>query len=293
MKATEINIRDPFVLAEDGTYYLYGTRGETCWMEGTGFDCYVSADLGNWEGPIEVFHKPEGFWADRNCWAPEVHRYRGSYYLFATFKSSTCHGGTAILKADSPLGPFKEYSLRQVTPLEWECIDGTFGVDQDGRPYMIFVHEWVQTTDGEICALPLTEDLKAAAGSPVLLFRGSEAPWARYRLDSKRPGYNYVTDGPFLHRSQSGQLMMIWSGFGAEGYAEAVAVSEDGRICGKWRQEETLLFSKDGGHGMIFRDFRGRLLLTLHTPNTHLEEHPVFYELKEEGGLRVSRKLEL
>lgn len=30
-KTSEINIRDPFVLPWDGKYYLYGTRGETCW----------------------------------------------------------------------------------------------------------------------------------------------------------------------------------------------------------------------------------------------------------------------
>lgn len=68
MKNTEINIRDPFVLAENGTYYMYGTRAATCWMAATGFDCYVSEDMENWDGPYEVFRKPEDFWADMNCW---------------------------------------------------------------------------------------------------------------------------------------------------------------------------------------------------------------------------------
>ena len=27
MKLYDIHIRDPFILAEDGKYYLYGTRG--------------------------------------------------------------------------------------------------------------------------------------------------------------------------------------------------------------------------------------------------------------------------
>ena len=31
MKFCDINIRDPFVLVENGRYYLYGTRGETAW----------------------------------------------------------------------------------------------------------------------------------------------------------------------------------------------------------------------------------------------------------------------
>ena len=85
MKTSEIHVRDPFVLPYDGKYYLYGTRGPTCWGEADGFDCYISEDLENWTGPTEVFHKPEGFWADLNCWAPEVHKYHDQYYMFATF----------------------------------------------------------------------------------------------------------------------------------------------------------------------------------------------------------------
>ena len=46
----DINIRDPFVLYEDGTYYMYGTRGSEAWTDkSTGLDVYVSNDLENWE----------------------------------------------------------------------------------------------------------------------------------------------------------------------------------------------------------------------------------------------------
>lgn len=173
MKNTEINIRDPFVLAENGTYYMYGTRAATCWMAATGFDCYVSEDMENWDGPYEVFRKPEDFWADMNCWAPEVHKYQGAYYMFATFKDSSVHGGTAILKSESPLGPFVMHSDRQITPKDWECIDGTFYVSPDGKPYMVFVHEWVQISDGSICAVELNldfEGIKKEAGVHYIQF---------------------------------------------------------------------------------------------------------------------------
>ena len=51
MQTDQINIRDPFVLAYQGTYYLYGTRGETCWGPADGFDVYTGRDLKSWEGP--------------------------------------------------------------------------------------------------------------------------------------------------------------------------------------------------------------------------------------------------
>ena len=155
MKHSEINIRDPFVLVSEDKYYLYGTRGATCWGEATGFDVYVSRDLENWDGPFVCFENDGTFWADRNYWAPEVHAYKGAYYMFASFKNASVRRGTAILRADSPMGPFKPHSDGCITPKDWECLDGTLYVSRDGRPYMVFCHEWVQIGDGEIWAIML------------------------------------------------------------------------------------------------------------------------------------------
>ena len=85
MKKEEINIRDPYVLVHDNKYYMYGTRAATCWGKADGFDVYVSEDLEEWSGPVEIFKRPEGFWADQNFWAPECIFYAGSFYLITTF----------------------------------------------------------------------------------------------------------------------------------------------------------------------------------------------------------------
>ena len=119
MKLSDINIRDPFVLVDGGKYYLYGSRGQTASGIATGLDVYVSEDLVEWSDPIEAFTKPTDFWADRDFWAPEVHCYRGSYYMFVSFRSETAERGTQILKASSPLGPFLPHSNGPVTPREW------------------------------------------------------------------------------------------------------------------------------------------------------------------------------
>jgi hypothetical protein len=44
-----------------------------------------------------------------------------------------------------------------------------------------------------------------------------------------------------------------------------------------------VLFGKDGGHGMIFRDFSGDLLLSLHQPNGGNRERAHLFNLKEDG----------
>jgi len=288
MHLSDINLRDPFVLVHDGAFYLYGTRGATCWGPADGFDVYVSRDLERWDGPFECFHNDGSFWADRNYWAPEVHPYRGAFYMFASFKSNDRRRGTAILRAETPLGPFAPWSDGPVTPAEWECLDGTFFVDDRERPWMIFCHEWVQVGDGTVCAMPLSDDLRAPAGAPRVLFSGSDAPW-RKRMHHSSGVEGYVTDGPFLWRLRDGRLLCLWASFSDEGYTEALAASESGGIEGPWKQLEPL-FMRDGGHGMLFNGPDGILRLTLHSPNEHLMERPRFYEVEEaEGTLRLKQ----
>lgn len=284
LKTTDIHIRDPFIvpIAAEQQYYLYGTTGAEAWTNSaSGIDYYTSPDLQNWEGPFPAFRPPAGFWSDRNFWAPEVHFYHGAYYLFATFKAEGVCRGTQILKAASPQGPFVPISDGPVTPRDWECLDGTLFVDDDDQPWIVFCHEWVQVGDGEICALRLSDDLTSAVDQPRLLFHASEASWA-LELNSKgRKGY--VTDGPFLYRLGSGELLMLWSSFGTGGYTVGVARSASGDITGPWEQLAEPLYAGDGGHCMVFRTFDEQLLLTYHRPNASPNERPYFLPVRENG----------
>ncbi|WP_438446975.1 glycoside hydrolase family 43 protein [Gorillibacterium sp. sgz5001074] len=284
----DIQIRDPYVVPADteGKYYLFGSTDKNIWGPGTGFDGYVSKDLEHWEGPYPVFRPEEGFYAERNFWAPEVYAYGGRYYMFATFRRRDNDLlGTAVLAADSLLGPFHPWSDGPVTPKEWSSLDGSLYVDDESQAWMVFCHEWQQVADGEVCAVRLTADLREAVGEPVQLFRASQAPWptpfvsARYQRDN-----NYVTDGTFMYRAANGHLLLLWASFIHGTYALGVARSESGRLAGPWVHEEKSLFSADGGHAMIFRTFGGRLMLAVHTPNKTPDERALFVELEEQDG---------
>jgi len=285
----EIQIRDPYVLTvpDEGAYYLFGSTDADIWHPpGVGFDCYRSTDLVHWEGPIEAFRPPAGFWSDRDFWAPEVHPDQGRYVMFATFTAEGARRGTQILVADRPEGPYTPWSDGPVTPRDWECLDGTLFVDDAGDPWIVFCHEWVQVMDGEILAQRLTADLRAATGEPLLLFRASSAPWARRVPHPRVPPEEsaFVTDGPFLHRLADGGLIMLWSSFGTSGYAMGIARSESGGIQGPWIQQAEPIWAADGGHGMVARTLDGGLLLTLHQPNDSPHERAVFRDLVEADG---------
>ena len=282
LKTTDIHIRDPFVLpvTTEQQYYLYGTTGPESWTSSaSGIDYYTSPDLENWQGPFPAFRPPTGFWADRNFWAPEVHLYRGRYYMFASFKAEGICRGTQILAADSPQGPFLPLSDKPVTPHDWECLDGTLYVDAHNQPWMVFCHEWVQVGNGEICALRLSPDLVTAAEAPQLLFQASAAPWAQEINSKGRKGY--VTDGPWLHRLASGELLMLWSSFGTGGYTVGSAKSASGEILGPWQQMPDPLYVGDGGHCMTFCTFDGQPHLAFHRPNPSPDERPYFVPLRE------------
>ena len=276
LKREEIRIRDPFILSdmEDGCYYMYGTTAldiGTLAAKNT-FSVYKTYDLENFEEPKIIFDGSEiGFWADRDFWAPEVHKFNGRYYLFGSFKADGQCRATQILVCDTPDGKFVPVSDKPATPKGWECLDGTFFVE-DGTPYIIFSHEWCQVKDGEIWAMPLKDDLTASAGDPVMLFKASDNKNVS-ELGGVAPG-NYVTDGPFLYREE-GKVKMIWSSFYNNRYL--VLDAEADSLLSEWRHGGSR-FDFDGGHAMLFETLDGKRMISLHRPNTANDERAFFYE---------------
>lgn len=288
MKLNEINIRDPFILPYESKYYLYGTRVKiteaypTRWGEQHGFDVYVSEDLENWSEPKAVFEKNEGFWGEEEFWAPEVYPLGGKFYMFATFKAEGRNMATHILVCDTPDGTFIPVSKEPATPAEWRSLDGTLYVDKNGKPHMIFCHEWKQIGNGTVCEIELSEDLSRPVSEPRLLWSATDYKAVRTVREGQQC---YVTDGPFVHRCQDGTLLCIWSSFNKDGYAQLMSVSDNGDISGNWTVLQEPLSPEIGGHGMIFRDFDGNLQFVMHSPNTKTLERPTITPLFEENGL--------
>lgn len=286
MKRNEINIRDPYVLVSGGKYYLYGTDSATCWSPADHFCCYVSQDLAEWEGPVEIFRKPESFWADRCYWAPECYEREGKFYLVTTLGGENTKKGVHLLVADAPTGPFS-YACR-LTPEDWCCIDGTLYFPQQGCPWLIFSHSFEDDGCQDMCAVALRDDLLGPVENPIVLFRVSDAPWAVpvpfAKAEFGMDGDIYFSDGPCALPLNTGALAIIWSGWGAQGYAVGVAVSDSGRITGPWRQEPIPLVPGNAGHGMVFTALDGKRYYALHSPNDKYLERPIFRELTEADG---------
>ena len=271
MKKADIRIRDPFILVDNGFYYMYGTTNLKDGPDAKNiFSVYTSKDLEEFDGPYVIFDgAKERFWATQDYWAAEVWKYNGKYYLFGSFKSENHRRATQILVSDSPIGPFKAFSDNAITPAKWECLDGTLWIEKD-VPYMVFCHEWTQCKDGEILAVELSKDLDEIVGTPFLLFKASDNP---YVTSIHADGYSgKVTDGPFLF-SEEGINKLIWSSF-CEGRYSILEATADS-IKGPWTHYKSR-FDFDGGHAMVFTDLNGQKYVSLHSPNTAMQERATF-----------------
>jgi beta-xylosidase len=308
---SDIPAHDPFVFADsrNGFYYLYtGGSPRIHGMESYGVLTYKSTNLTEWEGPYIVFTVPEGCWAhpQHGAWAPEVHAYKGRYYLFVTLHNndkrlegepiqgfSKHWRGSVIAVSDSLEGPFQLLNEEShVLPETMMTLDGTLYVDEDEIPWMVYCHEWIQTIDGTIEAVRLKEDLTEAVGEPVRLFSGSEALWDNEEALPEGDVRVYVTDGCQLYRTSGGHLIMLWSSYQAGSYVQTIARSTTGHLKGPWEQLPPLV-KEDSGHGMMFQTLEGAWMLILHQPFQMPKSRCKVFEMVDTGdSFKVVRQIE-
>lgn len=297
-----MRLHDPFIVADRATrtYYLFTSNIEEATGDPrVGTMLYTSRDLRHWTRPKLVFAVPEGIWGVAGAWAPEVHRWKGKWYLFTTLhndalklppegKRSPYRRGTILAVADRLDGPYKVVRNGEpIVPASQMTLDGHLYVEK-GKPWLVYAHEWLQTTDGTMEAIPLDRSL-AAAGPAKLLFRASDAPWVKGQKQSAPDDLVHVTDGPWLHRTGTGKLVMLWSSYGADGYNQAQARSVSGRLEGPWEQLPPLV-GGSSGHGMLFRTFEGQLMMVLHRP-FGAKARGKLYEMDDRGdALRIVRQ---
>lgn len=296
MKRRDIRIRDPFILPENGVYYMYATSGERT------LSYYRSEDLENWDEGKVVFQIPENFWAYKDVWAGEVHKYKGKYYLFVSLLGKNGLRGTQIAVSDKPDGEFIPLVDRAVTPLDRSCIDGTLFVC-DGKPFIIYSRDWpsnyVEEKEayvGEIWCAELTEDLTSMKGEAVRLFASDEAPISKATPDKMlwegRQTRRYGSDAPFVQRLSDGTLYLTWSPYLDDHYVVLGAISKSGNILGPWEHLDTPLFEDNGGHAMFFDDAEGRKTMCIHAPERVKLERAHLYHISEEGNaLRIIEEL--
>lgn len=293
-----IRLSDPFILSDVGTNMYY--------MTGTGGMMWKSTDLKRWNGPYSVVKTNPDSWMGPKpmIWAAEIHAFKGKYYYFATFTNRAVHIGTYrgneierrashVLVSDKPDGPYVPMADSIYLPADKPTLDGTFWIDTDGKPYMIYCYEWLQNWNGTIEKIELKPDLSGSIGEGKVLFRASDSPWSREKDEQGADKPNKVTDGPYLFKTGTGRLGMIWTSWIYDVYTQGVAYSQSGTLDGPWIQEKEPITPPNFGHGMLFRTLQGKWLMSVHSHknnNGNYHRVPHLFEVDLSGDKLVIGK---
>lgn len=265
-----IRLSDPCILADKSTHTYY--------MTGTGGMLWTSKDLKLWSGPKQVAQTNPMSWmgSEPMIWAAELHQYKGKYYYFATFTNRNiiidevrgnkierraCH----VLRSDKAEGPYSPFGDKTYLTAKQPTLDGTLWIDNDEKPYMVYCGEWLQNWNGTIEKIQLKQDLSGTKGKAKVLFRASDSPWSKEKNQQGETVPNKVTDGPWLFRTETGKLGMLWTSWIYDVYTQGVAYSESGTLDGPWVQEPLPITPPNYGHSMLFQTFEGQWLMSVHS----------------------------
>lgn len=274
MKLTDFYIRDPFVMLCDGMYFMYGSNIISPDLGDAGFSCYISRDLVNWLGAYDLTAGTVDWSGKDNFWAPEIIYRNGWFYMPVCYRNvETKERGCAMLASQCPLGKFWDISGGWFTDGGKNVIDPSLYISPENEVWCLWSNGNEDT--GEIMLAKFNDGITALETEPEVLFTKNDVPWA----------INGVCEAPFVHTLKNGKLAMLVSGFGEGGYTVGQALADN--IHGPWSVMSEPIFSEDGGHAMIFRDKRGKLMMALHQPNTAdydngIIEHARFIEVKED-----------
>lgn len=253
----DIYLADPTIFYEDGTYYLYGTGGDSDY----GFQVFTSTDLKHWSGPGGAsfgyaLKKGDSF-GSRGFWAPQVFRYKGKYRM-----AYTADEFIAIAESDSPLGPFIQKTIARL-PSTLRQIDPFVFFDEDGKIYLYHVR---LSEGNRLFVAELNEDLSSIKENTLKECISAQTGWEN-TAKAEWP----VSEGPTVIK-RNGKYYFFYSAndFRNKDYAVGYAVADS--PYGPWAKYEgnpilsrSALKRNGTGHGDLFLDARGTLRYVFHT----------------------------
>jgi len=255
-KLLPMKMADPTIFLYKGTYYLYGTGGDS----NNGFLVYTSTDLKKWEGPKG---KNNGYaltkgdsYGTQGFWAPQVFLHKGKIYM-----AYTANEQLAIAESDSPLGPFKQKTLKKLSGAGNQ-IDPYVFFDTEGKIYLYHVR---LQHGNKLFVAEMMDDLSDIKPETAKLCLQGDQVWENTANSSYQ-----VTEGPtVIKHNNLYYLFYSANDFRSIDYAVGYAVSAS--PFGPWTKytgnpilSRGLINKNGSGHGDFFKDARGNLKYVFH-----------------------------
>lgn len=255
----ELLLADPFVLEDNGTYYIYGTSARD------GIVVYCSKDLKKWEGPCGAtnglaLHK-DNSWGEHGFWAPEVYKVGDKYVMTYSVEEHI-----AYAESDSPKGPF--VNSAKTSYLEEKGIDSHIFIDDDGQAYMF----WVRFDGGNVIfSAKMSKDLHSIDMNTVQrIIDVQDGTWEK---TPAKPVAN-VAEGPFVIKHK-GLYYLTYSCNHYQSPDYAVGYATATSPMGPWtRYEGNPIIHNHGdyrgtGHHALLKTEKGDIYMIYHAHYSH------------------------
>lgn len=255
---------DPSPMVYNGTMYLYTSHDED---EDNGFynmldwKCYSSTDMVNWTDHGTVMSYVDFSWTypeEPRAWAPQCVERDGKFYLYCPLRKKDGGIVIGVGVSDSPTGPFVEAIDKPlVDEGDWNDIDPTVYVDDDGQAYLYFGNpnlRYVKLNDDMISydgELELSDELLDAGYTVqkgvvrVAMTEEAFGPGRPAEKPEDPPSCSY-TEGPWFYK-RNNHYYMVFAAFGPEGGAEHFAYSMSDSPEGPWEYKGILMDSQGLG----------------------------------------------
>ena len=255
----KVQFGDPFVLFNEGMYYMYGTGGGA----DKGFSAYSSKDLVNWKPEGQVYyHNNKNGWSDPNAawggayWAPEVYKVKDKFYLFysAQWKVNEAKEeenfkiGVAV--SDKPTGPFIDLAQKPLFDPGYPIIDANVFFDANGRSYLYYSRAaYKHPVESEIAAqakksgkykeieeswvygVELKSDFSGVIGKPVMILRppvklaDKQSAWESLSVTTGEVNRRWTEGSVTFKKDDIYYIMYSANHFGGAHYAVGYATS--------------------------------------------------------------------
>lgn len=249
---------DPAPMIHDDTFYVYTSHdldGST-YFTMPDWKCYSTTDMQNWTDHGSVLSYADFSWAEENtAWAAQCIERNGKFYFYVTLVPAET-GGRAIgvAVADSPEGPFKDALGKPLIGPNWDYIDPTVFIDDDGQAYLYFGNPTLNY-------VKLNEDMISYSGEVSQIRLTTEGFGSRPDGDERHQ--TLYEEGPWFYRRGDLYYMV----YAASGIPENICYSTSPTPTGPWTFRGEIMASGGGSftnHSGIV-DYRGHSYFAYHT----------------------------
>ena len=248
---------DPAPMVYGDTLYVYTGRDKdnSSFYYMPDWHCYSTKDMQNWTDHGTILSWSDFSWGkEDSAWASQCIERNGKFYYYVTLENKS-GGGRAIgvAVADSPEGPFKDALGKPLCGPNWDYIDPTVFIDDDGQAWLMFGNPTCYY-------VKLNEDMISYSGSIGKMDMTTSA----FGTTTREKAPTSYGEGPWFYK-RGNLYYLVYASFTGSDNSESLSYSTATSPTGPWTYRGQIMKPHNcftNHPGVI--DFKGKSYLFYH-----------------------------